>query len=813
MATRKHEDFAFGGVDARSNPANYPSDRALRCLNWTPMQRGSLQLRFGYTVPTTDGGDTTSIHSMVYYEQYAAAYLGPQFVLFGKGTNIKQYALSGGAVTTPGSFTTSNPWGHFRSGNRVFLADGVTAQNWDGVTMRTTGIPGIANVLIGPTSNYASSATTFGAAIGPAWSSITNAIGPPDGSYATVSMGTTDLVTRAFALETYGFAVPAGYQILGMKVEAIAHYTGTGTAPTLNVNPVWLGTGHAALGQIGIAIIHQTTDTTLVLGGATNVFGSGVTAPAANDVTFGVAIYAAQQKNGNFSGTVFVDSAKITLYFVSLNGIIVSVTTSTLGSIAPTQLTGYQLYLALYNPTTQHMGNRGPIGGLNTVGATLSAFLISGIPTLSSFDPEWVYAVGMTNDGGQLPYWFVDAQGDNIVIGNSATMGTVYLGNVNAQQELPVRNDIPPPLDKFARVGTRIFGHLSGNQFLNYSNDVADVSNADYVGKPEESWPADQTEPLPTGKQPTSIHSYRLEGWFFDKDYLSIWSLFLKQQDANPWRGPWAGGCCGQRAFVETPYGPYWVSPQKQLCTFMSDGVVSVSDEYEASLLHQLADATMGSVEIAYEKDPENLIDKIFIRGLDGDGNTVVVVHDFLLRDERGPHGQGYQFAYTGATINTFAGAGFTPRQNVYDVNGKMRLWAGTAEGFFSQLEDGTSDNSATYSGDYLALVSLGPDRPTLAELEIQGDQNLEVAYTTDYDNGDLTAFTPAVAEQIPGESTRYGYMMTGEGRWAYFRLQLTSHPADGNFDITDPPFIPIPSYSVVNMSVLKLGLARPQGR
>src|ERR1700746_3224349 len=107
MAVRRHESFAFGGIDSHSNPCNFPSDRSLRCNNFAPMQNGALRLRHGYTVPTTDGGDSTPIHSMVYYEQYAASYLGPQFVLFGKGQNIKQYKLSDGSITTPGTFTTS----------------------------------------------------------------------------------------------------------------------------------------------------------------------------------------------------------------------------------------------------------------------------------------------------------------------------------------------------------------------------------------------------------------------------------------------------------------------------------------------------------------------------------------------------------------------------------------------------------------------------------------------------------------------------------------------------------------------------------
>ena len=56
----------------------------------------------------------------------------------------------------------------------------------------------------------------------------------------------------------------------------------------------------------------------------------------------------------------------------------------------------------------------------------------------------------MTNDGAQVPYWLVDANGNNIVLGNTATMGTVYIGNVNALEELPFLNDLPPKMDKFA---------------------------------------------------------------------------------------------------------------------------------------------------------------------------------------------------------------------------------------------------------------------------------------------------------------------------------------------------------------------------
>ena len=57
--------------------------------------------------------------------------------------------------------------------------------------------------------------------------------------------------------------------------------------------------------------------------------------------------------------------------------VVVSVTGSTAGSIAPTLLSGYQLYGAIYNPYTQHMGNCFPLGTLQTVSDTQSAFVLT----------------------------------------------------------------------------------------------------------------------------------------------------------------------------------------------------------------------------------------------------------------------------------------------------------------------------------------------------------------------------------------------------------------------------------------------------
>src|SRR6185312_3085543 len=93
MPNIKDESFSFGGVDSRSNPANYPTNRALRCINFTPQSSGALRLRAGYTVPSGSTADSIAIHSMIYYEQFSASYLGPQYVLIGKGASVDVYNM------------------------------------------------------------------------------------------------------------------------------------------------------------------------------------------------------------------------------------------------------------------------------------------------------------------------------------------------------------------------------------------------------------------------------------------------------------------------------------------------------------------------------------------------------------------------------------------------------------------------------------------------------------------------------------------------------------------------------------------------
>lgn len=817
MATRKHPEFTFGGVDSRSNPANYPPERALRCLNFAPQASGQNRLRAGYTVPMQADNDSvgaTAIHSLIYYEEFSASYLGPQFVLYGKGSNIEQFNLTSGASTQIGSFTTSNPWGHFRSKNRLFISDGTTQYNWDGTNLRVSGLPGPPGVTLpGLQSAFAGSGVDAGGGV--PWSNPGNIIGPPDGNYAISTIVGVGGLTDSILATGYNFTLGLTTKVFGLEavVTLSASQAGVETVQ-FRARLIYQGAG---FGDTKIITIPTGGPFTITLGNASDAWNASLTPTIVNDPTFGIEIQGQQNPQNGNSATWGLDAIQLLPAIDAFNLVQVNVVASSIGSFTPTLLTGYQLFAALYDTVTGHMGNRISIGGVNTVGDTLSAIVLNGLPDPRQIasqqsvpSSELVIALGMTQDGAEIPYWLTDAQGNNIIVANGASVATVTIGLTNITEELPINNNPPAPMDKFARVGTRTFGHKAGEPFLRYSNDEADISNADYVGNPEESWPPNQQEPLPTAEMPTAIHGWRLEGWFFSRNNLCIWSNFLLQQGVNPWRGPWPGGCCGQRAFIETPYGPYWLTPQKQLCTFMEDGVISVSEEYEAALLGQIADTNLGSAELSYLLDAQTLTDQIVIKGTDANGNPVIVVHDFRLKDQRSSTGQGYSSAYTGLTVQTFAGAGFTPRQNVYDTSGRMRLWAGATQGFIGQLEDGVTDNGQPFTGDYIGLLALGPNRPGLGSLEIQGDEDVEVTWTKDYSQGDLSQWNETVQELIPGETSVWEYKMVGEARWLYARFLLTSDP-DAVYAAANPPFVPLPTTGYINQVTLKLGTDRPE--
>jgi hypothetical protein len=495
-------------------------------------------------------------------------------------------------------------------------------------------------------------------------------------------------------------------------------------------------------------------------------------------------------------------------------------------------LGGYAIYFVLLNPVTGHVSNRGAI--LNNLGNPIQVAVndtnggslqITGLPTAAQLGlpgsgvdgafsayPELVLGVGRTNDNGQVPYWLVDGSGNRITIPLGQTSAVIKDFTIDPTQVLPFRNGQPPPLSGFAKVSTKYFGIVAGDVNLHYTEDDTDSTSGNFVGVPAESWAPDDIEPFPTAEVPTAAHAYRFEGYFFSKNALAVWSNLLYQQGSNPWRGPWPVGCAGQRACIETPYGLVWMTPDKELMISQGSDPSSISEEYEASLLTKIADQYASQTELAYYRNKELGIDRLYVLGWDVNHSPVFVIHDFLVKDFRSQVGQAYEYIYSGMVPNTFVGSGYTPRQNLRNTQGRERLWTGAIDGNFYQLEDGNSDNGQNYTGDAIFIRNMGDDLPMLISVQWQGDGNAQFSYSSKLSDS-LAGFIPAETEKVksPGNPNNLWKAKIGKGvHWIYGRFLLTSHPADGNFNITDPPFVPVPTYGLINMTTPKLGASQP---
>lgn len=490
----------------------------------------------------------------------------------------------------------------------------------------------------------------------------------------------------------------------------------------------------------------------------------------------------------------------------SCSSVSVSESTAATGTWSGTTLSGFQFYMAWYRPQTGEVGNRTAIGSRLTIPSTStqSVVVLTGLPDPAG-DSEVVKLLGRTPDGGEVPYALVTSTGSWVVAGNTATVATINLWDVDYDSELPTRNIVPPSyLQKFAVALGRVYAvgdpeadsSCLGKVF--YSESESDIEQGAFVGRPVSCWPANNCRYFPTGEHPRGVHGVENEAWVFTRNHLGILSelgtVYAGDGQSHPdWRAIFPGGLAGQRAFTMTRYGPFWVNADKQIVTMGPAGPVPVSGEHEGALLGKIADSAIEDIEVAWHLDPSKHIDRLYVKATDDDGAPVVVVHDF------GIGGQGYEYEYSGMTPTVLV-RGCQGMLSALDVNDVARLWAGNEAGRIVRLEEGDSDNGATYSADAVARVNLGPGEPLFSSIGFTGDSNVVITASRrlDLDLTDLNAVAPCAVTEIDKDAGEYRARIEEGGQFMLLRLQLTSHHADGTLDDGETPGLPVNLYGRV---------------
>ena len=311
------------------------------------------------------------------------------------------------------------------------------------------------------------------------------------------------------------------------------------------------------------------------------------------------------------------------------------------------------------------------------------------------------------------------------------------------------------------------------------------------------------------------------ESWVFTVGELATLSELSGEV---AWNGPYNFGIAGRHAFDTGWKGlPFWVSHDKQLCTMISDqdGPISISTEYEAALLARIDDLHLEDVEVVYFRDSLRMVEILMIRGIDDADNPFTVVHDFNLRDDSSPYGQGYEWDFEDALSAVYTEA------LVRDFNDHKRVWAGGEDGNLYQFFIGGNDNGTDFTADGINLRYVGGEHTAVKTLEWYGDGRIQWwtstrmnAVTSPLEDPTASNFWVDLTDQMrpwPGDELNSHWMadmQRPEVLHIYFWMELTSHPDDAEdpdnpMALNTPPHIPVEFYGRLYMSAPNLGDSR----
>lgn len=814
-----------------------PRNRALRCLNWAPKQAGFWELRWGYSSVSMSAVVNSSIHSMFPYRLATAT----KFVLFMQGTAFKTLDTSTGTVTAPairGAAIASSAKGQGAfAANRFHYGNGTDQKWFDGTAWRDSGLPALTLTQVNGVTiaegvrelTIAQAASvTITAAAGGSFAADTltghliyvvifdksnNEIGPATISVATgrIKVVLNNKITVAVmpdlsAVNTNWIKLIAGTVDGGNFAwfftntsTVISQVSRTGATMTVTAAAHGLSTGDVAIisgtPADGVYVVTNTGANTFTVVLPASVIGGPL-------VTVGGTM-AVKRIVTAANATTTVDVLAPTQdlsYQVNQN---LGLPASTVGGSQP----GFQLYASIYNPNGGgHVGNRIAIGGRLLQTGYRSNWHISGLPDLSGTDIEWTLLIGRTGDGAVTPYVAADNALNWAAVQSGQTSFTLTQSSVDNQHEMPTRNGIiPSQCNMFCLSGDFVYAADTGSPFLRRSGDLSQATERGntFTGRPEQSWAPNDIDTFPTAEAMRGIFEVDQEvlcGTLHDT------AMSVNLAGIVQWVGPWEVGIAGPRAGTKCgAHGFFWVTGDKQIATLSQGVPVVVSDEYELAELSQIGDAFLGTVETNYYRNAGQNKDELRVEGQKADGTPYTIIHDFKLREVYSApgslYGQGYSSQFVGplATVFTIA--------KIRDGNGKLQSYAGASNGQIYQLYSGADDVGNQYAADLILLVNGGRQRVSVPWIDWYGDSKINVSsgqtLSSSLAAGAQFAFeqltppdNPAMAVQGSEDDFLYRAEFTiPEVQHKYMRFQLTSHSADGNLNLNNPPHVPLENY------------------
>lgn len=501
---------------------------------------------------------------------------------------------------------------------------------------------------------------------------------------------------------------------------------------------------------------------------------------------------------------------------------------------------GIDIYVGLYNATTNHYSNGVYAGSLTTVGT--GTITVSNLTRLvyasnnATEAAELYYVFYATGDGLKVPYLILNAAGTDVYkVAAGTASASLSLTSSDSKgfwfsnaHEMPKENFPPRPMKELCYANGRLYGVLQSggtgaaasygipderqdraNALFTYivadkeaaavvfSAAADDYVDQAFVGVPEESWPLANKKYIPNGEVPvllsdlanrgqvlvlTSTGSFYLEQTV---DGLHVWQKISENR-----------GILDKRTFVKTPRGPMWVTQHLEI-VLLNEGSMTLevlSENYSELLAGANYSGGTFGVAADYLLDPVNAIDRYQVWAANG----FFVIHDFWLERDQQRRGVTVAPAYSGEVYAVTAARTMrdSSGQTHHIVAGEA-IW--TQEGqpdtrFISTRDQNAAGTWADVSeGDWIGQWRDFGDPHVRKEIEdtrfiADGEHSdalnrrpLRVWWYSDLNYAHGNSYNEATVEKSDQSDSDLSYVakISTNANWLKLRLKLSGHSGD----------------------------------
>lgn len=555
-----HDSFLGAGVDNFSSPPGQNPLLFTQLNNVLPAMQGGLQRRWGYKLFSSPAFVPQHL-----YEFQSDVTNQRQLILAGPSTisAINEDGTSfNSSIITPNATAPQVPR-IVMSRSYAYFYDKYAAdlKKWDGSSSGGTSAWGIGTGGATATGVTAGGTAADDSSVGSiAWANPSNAK-VTDSTYATATV-TSGNLSHGLKITNFGFTISTSAPVYGIEVSLTGHTNLSKAVGTLYL----VRGGNYIASSAKSFFLPLTSDATVTVGGATDLWGQTILGSDIVSSTFGVMFV------GGSAATYSIDSIKIKVYSESA----LTVGAPTAGHDV-TLTVGRIYYVIFKNSTTGHLSD---LSGASSSSGPVSAsqIALSNIPTSSDTQVDRKILLATADGGDETTLYYLDEIANATTTYTDNTPELTLLSN-NIYQETDqfgalhgVANNTPPPNGSIFYKHRGRFFAISG-QVLYFSKSIDELttSTSTICGKWEESWPADYFFDVSEGADnPRALFSdgeilyigteraiKRLIGTtptdFIEPDIVFSEVGVLNQE-------------CWQRVFVEgTPSGTIWMTPDFRL--------------------------------------------------------------------------------------------------------------------------------------------------------------------------------------------------------------------------------------------------------